>query len=313
MAVPATLFGGAPTAFTRTLAGGTRAVAGAGVVGLAVGLAGCGGSPVQPTPAPQPQPTVVAPPTPAPAPTPNTAPVISSLTAQGTRRREPANLADAGEEIVLTAAVTDAESAVDRLTFEWSSPVGTFTGAGPTVRWRAPASVAAPLAVSLQLRVVDGDQRVERAVAVSVHDHGREVGDMATQFLRDFSDSAVAPATVMRNFLPDCYGTRDERQQVEDNRTGFTILSSTVGPAKVTLDFDGVCAYNSKAGDACSVNPVRWESRKRNGEIEVVAGEDQVAAVYRQDRWWLCDSSFDGRKVSGTGDFYRLLTRPPSR
>ena len=59
--------------------------------------------------------------------------------------------------------------------------------------------------------------------------------------------------------------------------------------------------------------PVRWESRKRNGEIEVVAGEDQVAAVYRQDRWWLCDSSFDGRKVSGTGDFYRLLTRPSSR
>jgi len=107
--------------------------------------------------------------------------VVTGLTAQGTRRHEPANLADAGEEIVVTAAVTDAETAVDRLTFEWSSPVGTFAGAGPSVRWRAPASVPAPLVASLQLRVVDGDQRVERTVAVSVHDHAREVGDMATR------------------------------------------------------------------------------------------------------------------------------------
>src|SRR6478609_574869 len=100
-------------------------------------LAGCGGSPAGPTPAPQPQIPIVVVPTPAPtpAPAPNTAPVLSGLTAQGTRRREPANLADAGEEIVLTATVTDAETAVDRLTFEWSSPVGTFTGAGPSVRW----------------------------------------------------------------------------------------------------------------------------------------------------------------------------------
>jgi hypothetical protein len=284
-----------------------------GAFGLAAmaALAGCGGSPAQPTPtpAPQPQPPVVTPPAPTPPPAPNTAPAVTGLTAQGTRRREPPNLADAGEEIVLTATVSDAETALDRLTFEWSSPVGTFSGEGPLVRWRAPATVPAPTVATLQVRVVDGEHRVERTVAVRVHDHVREVGDMATLFLKDFSDSAAAPATVMRNFLPDCYGTRDERQQVEDNRAGFTILGSLVGPAAVTVDFDGVCPYNSKPGDACSVSAVRWESRKRNGEVEVVAGEDQVAAVYRQDRWWLCDSSFDGRKISGTGSFYRLLTR----
>ena len=284
-------------------------------------LASCGGSPAQPTPTPQPQPqppVVAPPPTPAPPPAappaPNAAPVVTGLTAQGTRRREPANLADAGEEILLTATVTHADTPVDRLTFEWSSPLGTFSGVGPAVRWRAPATVPAPTVATLQVRVVDGEHRVERSVAVRVHDHVREVGDLATLFLRDFSDSTVAPAAVMRNFLPDCYGTRDERQQVEDNRTGFTILTAVVGPAAVTVDFDGVCAYNARPGDACSVSPVRWESRKRNnGEIEVVGGEDQVAAVYRQDRWWLCDSSFDGRKISGTGELYRLLTRPPSR
>jgi len=171
MAVPATPFRRA------------RALISGGLFGGCVGgLAGCGGSPAQPTPTPQPQiPIVVPAPTPTPPPAPNTAPVVTGLTAQGSRRHEPANLADAGEEIMVTAAVTDAETAVDRLTFEWSSPVGTFAGAGPSVRWRAPASVPAPLVASLQLRVVDGDQRVERTVAVSVHDHAREVGDMATR------------------------------------------------------------------------------------------------------------------------------------
>jgi len=307
MTVPATPTDAPPDRLFRGFLGSVVLLGG-------LNLAGCGGSPAQPTPTPQPQiPIVVPAPTPTPPPAPNTAPVVTGLTAQGSRRHEPANLADAGEEIMVTAAVTDAETAVDRLTFEWSSPAGSFTGTGASVRWRAPASVPAPLVVSLQLRVVDGDQRVERAVAVSVHDHGREVGDMATQFLRDFSDSAVAPATVMRNFRPDCYGTREERQQVEDNRTNFTIVSSVVRPAAVAVDFDGICPYLTRPGDACAVNQVRWESRKRNGELEVVVGDDQIAAVYRQDRWWLCDSSFDGTKVSGTGDFYHLLTRGSSR
>ena len=74
--------------------------------------------------------------------------MISGLTAQGTRKKEPANLADANEEIVLTASVTDAETANDKLTFEWSSPVGSFSGTGPLVRWRAPASVPAPVVAS---------------------------------------------------------------------------------------------------------------------------------------------------------------------
>jgi len=43
-------------------------------------------------------------------------------------------------------------------------------------------------------------------------------------------------------------------------------------------------------------------------------GHDQVVAMYRQDRWWLCDSRWDGRKVFGTADsYFRLLTRQPSR
>ena len=146
-------------------------------------------------------------------------------------------------------------------------------------------------------------------MTVHVHDHAREVGDMATLFLRDFSDSRVPPSTVMRNFLPGCYGTKDEQDQVDGNRVNYTILSATVGAAQVAVDFDGVCPYSSRDGDACSASRVRWESRKLNGETEIVEGSDQVAAVYRQDRWWLCDSSFDGRKVGGTSTGFLELLR----
>jgi hypothetical protein len=246
-----------------------------------------------------------------PTPPPNTAPVITSLAAQGSRRAEPPNLADIDEEIVVTAAVSDAETAVDRLTFEWSSPVGTFSGQGPVVRWRAPASVPAPLVATLRLRVVDGTQRSERTVDVRIHDHVREVGEMATLFLSDFSDSATPVATVMRNFLPGCYGTADEQADVETVRRNYLHVETRLDPPVVTVDFDGRCPYQNRPGDACSVSFVRWETRKiPSGEREIVEGHDQVAAVYRQDRWWLCDSRWNGRLVTGAGGLQRLLTRP---
>ncbi len=242
----------------------------------------------------------------------NSAPVITSLTAQGTRRAEPPNLADAGEELVVTALVTDLETPVERLTFEWSSPLGSFSGEGPTVRWHAPATVPAPLVATLRVRVVDGDQRAEQSVDVRVHHHAREVGDMATLFLADFSNSATPVDTVMRNFLPGCYGTADERSDVETVRRNYLHVSTRLDPPAVTVDFDGRCPYQNRPGDACSVSFVRWDTRKiPSGEREVVEGHDQVAAVYRQDRWWLCDSRWDGRLVTGSGTLHRLLIDRP--
>jgi hypothetical protein len=247
-----------------------------------------------------------------PTPPPNAAPVIAAIVAQGTRRAEPANVADIGEELVVTAAVTDAETPVDRLTFEWSSPVGSFTGQGPTVRWRAPVTVPAPLVATLRLQVVDGQQRIERSVDVHVHDHVREVGDMATLFLTDFSNSQTPVETVMRNFLPGCYGTADETSDTEIVRRNYLHVSTRLDPPRVTVDFDGRCPYQNRPGDACSVSFVRWETRRiPGGQREVVEGDDQVAAVYRQDRWWLCDSRWDGRLVTGVNGFQQLLGGRP--
>jgi hypothetical protein len=271
------------------------------MVALVSGLvSACGGSPAKPTPGSSTSNSA------------NTAPVVASLTAQGARRAEPPNLADVSEELIVTASVTDVETPVERLTFEWSSPIGTFSGQGPSVRWRAPARVPAPLVATLTLRLVDGDQRVDRTLAVRVHDHIREVGDMATLFLSDFSNSSTPVSTVMRNFLPGCYGTADEAADVETVRRNYLHVNTRLEPPVVTVDFEGRCPYQNRAGDACSVSFVRWETRKiPSGEREVVEGHDQVAAVYRQDRWWLCDSRWDGRLVTGSGTLHRLLTGRP--
>jgi IPT/TIG domain len=252
----------------------------------------------------------------------NEPPVIQSVSAQGVKPNEPGNFADLSEEIAVTATVTDAETTPDRLVYEWSGTDGEFIGTGPSAKWRAPASGSTPFVANLKLTVVDRYQttdgsglpitfehRVEKAFTVKVHDSAKEVGGMATLFLENFSKSSVAPAIVMKDFLVGCYGTEAELKNVQDNRAEYTITSSSVGPAVVTVNFGGVCAIRDRPGDACSNSAVRWESTKKsNGDKEAVEGTDQVAAVYRNSRWWLCDSQFEGKRLLGTG-FYELLTR----
>lgn len=251
----------------------------------------------------------------------NQPPVIQGVTARGTRPNEPAGFADLNEEIDLVAAVTDAETAPDRLVYEWSGTDGTFSGSGPAVKWKAPQSGSTPFVANLKLVVVDRFQttdgsglpitfehRVERTFTVKVHDSIKEVGGMATLFLENFSKSSVPVDEVMKDFLVGCYGTADEREQVTENRKNYTITSYSVGPPRVTVNFGGLCPSGPRAGDACSVSDVRWDSTNRNGGKESVSGTDQVAAVYRDSRWWLCDSKFDGTASLGTS-FLQLLTR----
>ena len=253
----------------------------------------------------------------------NDPPVIQSIAARGVRRNQPANFADLGEEIVVTATVTDREASPAQLVYEWTGADGTFSGTGRSVRWRAPASGSTPFSASLKVTVVDRFQttdgsglpitfehRVERPFTVRVHDSVKEVGEMATRFLENFSRSSVPVDEVMQDFLVGCYGYSSERQDVIDNRNEYTITSYEVGAPTVTVNFGGTCAFRNRSGDACSNSPVRWSSiEKDTGDTGTVEGTDQVAAVYRSNRWWLCDSQFDGRNVSGSQRFFRLMTR----
>ena len=248
-----------------------------------------------------------------PSKTPNESPTVT-LKAQGSREDEPAQFADLGEEISVTATVTDDESSPDSLTYEWSADIGTFSGTGPAVKWRAPTTGTTPAKATLTLVVVEkyqttndsglpvtAENRVTKNVTVSVHDSVEEVGDMATEFLTNFSKSEVSVNTVMKDFTPSCSGTAEERSDVEDNREHYTITSYTIGPPTVRIDFDGRCPADNASGDACSDSHAEWHSTsKDDGKTGVAKGVDHIAAVYRSGRWWLCSSHFEGANTLGT-------------
>src|SRR5581483_10409956 len=61
----------------------------------------------------------------------NAPPVIQSITVP--------SRADSGDDVMMSAVVTDQETNPASLTYQWSSTGGGFTGAGASVHWLAPA------------------------------------------------------------------------------------------------------------------------------------------------------------------------------
>ena len=292
------------------------------LLGIAIIIGTACSAPTKPDP-PNPNPGQNPGPNPGPV-VQNAPPVIGTFRVQGSRTDEPANFADLAESIAVSVTVTDAETALNNLTFNWSCPVGTFSGSGPAVTWRAPATASiTPIEITLGLEVVETYQsqgrnvenRVAGSTTVSLHNSIQEVSEMSRQFLLDFSDSNVAVAQVMRNFEPSCYGTPLETSDVTENRRDFTIIESNIGVAATSVGFGGACSFRRRAGDACSRVPVFWRSRAkqdlydargrlvlRKGEVTTASGVDQVAAMYyaNQKRWRLCDSAFDPGSTSQT-------------
>jgi hypothetical protein len=250
----------------------------------------------------------------APTPTTNTPPKIKSIAAKGTRPNEPAQFADLDDEIAVTASVEDAETPISQLTFEWTAPTGAFTGEGASVTWKAPAQFTTPAPVTISLVVtekyqtvddnglpVTKENKVTSSATVQLHDSESEVGGMARQFLLDFSDSSLSPAYVLRNFSATCSGTNDELEDVTDNRKDFLILSSSIGGAQTTVNFDGHCPIENVPGDACAQVPSQWTSRVLDsGDTRKDTGTDQVTAIYEKNQWRLCDSKWKGT-CTGSG------------
>lgn len=245
------------------------------------------------------------------------APVIQSLVARGTRSSQPERLADLGEEITVTATVQDPDTPAGSLTYEWTAPAGAFVGTGASVRWRAPEPpFATPGTVVLSLRVSDGANQATQTVTVRVHDSAREIGDMARLFLEDFSRQQLTPEQVVRNFWDGCGGKASELEDVRKNQRQYRIVQPpdpngwTVGQPLVTISFGGICSFRARPGDGCASVAVRWYSECINptlpngdpectlGQFSVAQGTDQVAARYAEDRWWLCESDFQGQSIN---------------
>jgi len=263
---------------------------------LMLGIVACG-SPTRPEPPPPPPP---------PPPPVNNPPTIESIVVQGTRRNEPPGFADVDEIVPITAAVRDDETAVDRLQYTWTATTGAFTGTGARVSWRAPASTATPTSVTLTLEVVELygvnlQHRVTRTAAVALHNSVKEVGDMARQFLLDFSDTNIKDAAyIMRNFgtaatCPQPNEIVNELNDVVNHFTNYRMMAFMIGQPSVTVNFGGSCPFRGKLGDACAVTRAYWDSIDlRTNVREAHDGNDIIAAAYsrNQSRWWLCASDY---------------------
>lgn len=252
----------------------TTAAIGMCAVAAAI-VAGCGDEPTAPTPFP-----VI-----------NVSPVISSITPERPRT-------EVGESVRLTAAVTDAETPISQLSFEWAaSAPGRFDGEGPEVRWTPDRNLETPVAVEITLTVVERylvpsgptyivrQNRVQKTTVVHVNNSSREVTELALTFLRDFANSRNPAAYVVRNFTDNCRGKADELSDVEKNRRDYEILDATFRVDRV--DFDG------KREVAYVFVECHFQSRRRDGgSVEPADGICALTAVYEPFRWWLCTSNF---------------------
>ncbi len=233
------------------------------------------------------------------------APQILSVVAKGSRANEPERFADLDEEISVTVTAQDPDTPAANLKYGWAAPAGTFTGTGASVKWKAPSPGAftTPGTVTLTVSVSDGDSSATGTVVIRVHNSVKEVGDMARQFLVDFSEQKLAPEQIVRNFSDECSGKSAELSDVRDHQLDYRMERWRVDPPVVSVTFGGFCPF-PEFGDACAEVRVDWlvtciYSYRTNGSYACDVGHvyhstgvDQVNAIYSRDRWSLCSSRF---------------------
>jgi hypothetical protein len=271
---------------------------------LALLVAACGGgSPTSPPPPPPPPPN-------------NAAPVIVSIAVQGRRASQPARMADLRETVDVMATVTDAETSVAQLTYQWTATAGTFSGTGRQVTWTAPDSASTPSSVTITLRVVENygsnlSHQVTSTQTVALHDSSKEVGDMAVRFLTEFSKPQTNQdwRDIMRDFdlqggtCPDPSLVSNERDDVENHYENFVMHDYAIGQPRVSLAFAAGCAVPGRTlrpGDGCAEASVRWDSTGPGGR-GTSAGINHLSAAYSAAaaRWYLCSSDFVPTATAG--------------
>lgn len=230
---------------------------------------------------------------PSPPPPPNAAPVIAGVKASQAR-------VEVGSSVAIEATVTDAETPLNELTFEWTANApGTFEGTGPKVSWRPAETIASPARVDLTLTVIERytvaiqggvaqrENRASAATIVNANNSLTEVSDLALRFLNDFANSANSAEYCVRNFTDSCRGKAAEADDIRRDRELWEIVSSSVRVERV--DFTGPPG----APDVAYIYaPCTFVSKSRTtGRTEPPSvGICGLTAVYEPYRWWLCTS-----------------------
>ena len=121
-----------------------------------------------------------------------------------------------------------------------------------------------------------------------VHDSVAEISKMSVKFLvDDFGNSNVAPDACLVDFWDGCPGKGKELSDIKNNRANFLLLGATATVNSVTFNGDRTFADVTVA---CAFH----DRHLPTGLEGTSSGNCLLTAVYQQNRWWLCDSSFSG-------------------
>ena len=224
---------------------------------------------------------------------PNAAPVIGAFSPSSPR-------AEVNAEIGFAVAVTDSQPTPGDLVYEWSAPGGTFTGTGPSARWRAP-SVGEPTAFTITLTVIerytvtdpDGrpesrENRTTASTVVRVNDSRAEITALTNTFLDDFIHPERTPEFCVRNFTDGCEGKAWELDDIKNNRLNYVI-----DPARSSFRILSI-SFNGSSTRATVLAPCSFGSTfKQTGQFGVASGTCRLIVVYENWRWFLCESWFD--------------------
>ena len=267
-------------------------------------MASCGGNTTKPTPV---TPPVVDPP----PVVRNDAPIIASMTINSPR-------VEADQTVVATAFVSDAETPLNQLTYQWSAtPVdGKFTGSGPIATWRAPKQQATPDLYTLKLLITEKytsagqpkENSVSSTVQVHYNDSPREIMTISMRFLTElFPTYTMSAQQAVADFSDSCSEKASEYNDVANNRINFQILSGTYTNVSVKPNSDRTFADVS---GTCVFKDIPKDPKNPSfGKTETVTGICRLTAIYENWKWWLCSSRFEGIGVTTNSLRYRVPGR----
>ena len=239
----------------------------------------------------------------------DTPPIIKSIAA-------PTSRVEAGQDFAVSVVVEDAETPLSDLSFIWAANAGSFSGTGPTVTWRHDPGLKAGVNVVITVTVVDKYRAVENNVIVDreyrvvgqaapfrVHDSVAEMKELARKFLIDlFGNSKIPPAGCLVDFtdVGRCAkGKQAEFDDITENRQLVEIKSGKIHSQQFISEGPNAARVSSIA-EFFSV----WLSTGQGG---IALGDFTVTGIYDQNRWWLCESTFD--PFAGNGGLYELYRK----
>jgi hypothetical protein len=246
----------------------------------------------------------------APPPTVNTPPTIGTVTTSSQR-------AEAGQNLQVSATVTDAETPLAQLGYFWSAlpQPGLFVGSGASVVWQVPSGQKTPDLYTLKLTVSESfttagqakQNVVSNSTTVHYNDSPAEITFLSKDFLIDkFGVFSVTPAQAVSNFSDSTTVQPDgdtcnvqkaqELAQITENRMNFHILQTTYSVG--SIDFNADKTFATVLGPCTFEDIPQLPDNPNYGQRERVSGTCVLTTVYENFQWRLCRSNFNGTSTT---------------